>query len=210
VTRSTTAELLAQVTSHAVRYALFVELLFDSAPLRVHQSLGTLSATETGGSARTWYGVGELGSVGSVQENSNLQTQELELTLSGLDSTLLAVAMNEAVSGRVAKIFIGAFNEQDQLSGNLTFLWRGRIDRMRTTFGTDNNTVTVVCESEAASLTRSKAGYFTDNMQQRRFAGDKFFEYVAQLPFMTIIWAGKGVTNRNTFSPTPKYFGHLG
>lgn len=193
--RDITAELVAQLNSQSVRYAFFVELFFDDGVFRAHQAVGTLTTTEAGGTPRVWYGVGDLGTVDAIRENIDLKSGELELILSGLDSVLTNEALNAQVSNRVAKLFIGAFDTNDQLDGNLSFLWRGRMDRMRTYFGDDTNTVHVICEGEAASLLRTRFGYFSNDMQQRRFPGDIGLEYLAQIPFRQIVWAGKSVGN---------------
>lgn len=203
MTRTLDSNLISQLNSQAVKYAMFVELLFDTGTLRLHQAVGTINATESGGSARDWFGVGDLGTVGAVKEENNLQSHELELVMSGLDSTLLDLAINQNISNRLAKIFIGAFDGNDNLSGNLSFIARLRMDRMRVVFGDESAAVIIVCESEAASLNRTRHGYFSDDLQQRRFSGDKGFEYLAQLPFQDVVWAGKSVKNKNHFSPTP-------
>lgn len=199
MSRSVTGELAAQLATQSVKYALFVEMFFDSGTLRVHNAVGTINATESGGAARDWFGAGDLGSIGTVQEETELKSSELPLVLSGLDSTMTNIALNESPSGRVAQIFVGVFNENDALSGNLTFLWRGRMDRMEMAFGEEANTVSVVCENEATTLLRTRMGYFTDATQQQRFSGDRGFEYLPQLPFHTVQWAGKTVTARTPF-----------
>ena len=197
MSRTLVAELVSQLDSQSVKYALFVEMLFTSGTLRVHNAMGTINATETGGAARDWFGAGDLGAIGSVNENTNLRSGELELILSGLDSTLTNICLNESPSGRVAVIYIGAFGVDDKLTGNLSFLWRGRMDRMTMAFGEESNTVSVICENEATTLLRTRNGYFTDATQQQRYAGDRGFEYVPQLPFLNVQWADKTVGNTN-------------
>ena len=200
MTRSLVSQLVSQLNSQSVKYALFLELLFDSGPARFHQGVGTINATEAGGSARDWFGTGDLGTVDVIRENVDLKSQELQFMLSGLDTTLTNEAVNNYCGGRVAKLFIGAFDEADKLTGNLSFLWRGRMNGMQVAFGSASNTITIKAESEAATLLRSRFGYFSHDLQQRRFSGDLGFEFLAQLPFQKVQWAGKSVGNFNTYS----------
>ena len=48
----------------------------------------------------TWTGAGSLGSISPVGENGDLQAQGVQLSLTGVDSSLVSTALGEAYQGK--------------------------------------------------------------------------------------------------------------
>ena len=88
--------------AEVVRPVFFARLEYDSGFTHVHNSLGEI----IWGSV-SWQGVGDFGAIDGVQETNELQAAGITMTLSGINSDLLAIALGEDYHNRPAAIWLG-------------------------------------------------------------------------------------------------------
>lgn len=173
---------------------VFVELLFDSAPLRLHTDLGSIVTTDTSPN-KTWLGAGDLGAVGPIEETEGAEPFSVELTLSGLDSTVLDEARNQDYQDRPVVIYVGV---RDSVTGalvdNPTEIFYGQIDQMVITAGRQFSSVTVRAESEQTLWQRPAVIFYDAATLQDAYAGETFFNFLEELQNLQLRW---GTENPN-------------
>lgn len=159
-----------------VASALFVQCNFDS---------GT-QFYWTGGASiawngNTWLGTGSLVSLEPIRETGAVEAVGLQVTMSGVPSALVSLALSEQVQGRTITIWLAAMDSVGQPVGSPIQVFAGRMDAMSIDESNDAATITLTVESEIASLMSAAVRRYTDADQQAQYAGDKFFAYVPQM-----------------------------
>jgi hypothetical protein len=206
--RSIPAPLLAAMSAAIVKPAIFVEAEFAAATVRVWSGYGDMTA---GG--QTWSGAGSLLDVSLIGETQEVRAQGVTVTLSGIPSEMLAIALGENYHGRIARIYLGFFADEEpaetvliadtqtaryQLRDRTTLLlsdlhplFSGRMDVMSVIEGPETATVTLSIENRLIDLERPAPVLYTEETQQRLFPGDRGLEFVEGLTDVTVTW-GRG------------------
>lgn len=169
-----------------LRPALFVELQFSS---------GTIYATNlpvtVTWNAHDWIGLGNLGGISAVEEGENIQAYGLSLTLSGVQPGYVSIALGEQYQGRVAKVYLGLFNDSYALIADPVVVFRGRMDNMELAQG-DMFTIKVNCEGRLADFERARVRRYNHEDQIAVYPNDKGFEFVPQMVEKTLNWGVPG------------------
>lgn len=163
----------------------FVLLDFASAPVYINSTPYPLVFD-----GNTYLGVGTLGSVSTVQEGSDLQARGLQLTLSGIPSSLIAIALDEDYQGRDCKIWLGFLatsHEFSSLIADPIQLGPWIMDTMDIELG-ETATITIKVESKLVRWDIPKSSRYTNEEQQQRFPGDLGLEFVAQMAEKELLW----------------------
>lgn len=189
---------LAEVNAGLVRPALFVELMFDEAPVRCWSGAGSITVF-----GNEFLGVGQFGGLSPVRESGD-SPAGLELTLSGVPPDLVAVALAGTYQGRRARVWVGFFNASGALVATPYQIFGGRMDTLTTTCDGATATISVQCENLMIDLNRSRTSRWTDDEQQRLFPGDRACEFVSKLAERPINW---GVAPPASASQGPVYAG---
>jgi hypothetical protein len=170
--------------SNNVKIVTFAELDFSSGTIYTHDGIGTYT---WGGN--DWLGVGDFGSVSSIQEGSEVSPYSVSISLSGLDPTLTGAALTEDYFMRDVTIYMGLLDEDDALIEDPTQIWSGFMDVMSLTAGASGgDSITLTCESELAKFDRSANLRYTHANQQKRSTGDLFFEFLKSIEGVKILW----------------------
>jgi hypothetical protein len=176
------------VIAPVVAPAFFFKAEFDSGDVLAWSGYGDIT---WGGD--TYLGIGDFGGVDKVDETSDVRANGVTLTLSGIPSQLLAIALLEPYQGRPCTLFLGALNlTTGVLVGTPYPLISGRMDVMTIEEGADTGTITLTVENRLIELFRTKERRYTHEDQQIDFPGDLGLEYVAGLQEKPINW---GVAN---------------
>lgn len=191
MTRSLSGANSTNYAGASVREIVFVYLDFTSGILRLHNSVGNYA---WGGN--TWSGVGQLGSVSILEEGVEVRPMRIKLTLSGLDSGIVGTAMDEEYHGRDVKIYRGTCDSDNVLASDPDIIWSGFMDYMTVSLSQGTGVVELVCENILARYDTARVQRMGDADQQKRFAGDLFFEYLPQLSEYSVEWGGEAVNPR--------------
>jgi len=90
-----------------VVYPFFaLELEFDSGPLRLWTGAGTLVFEGV-----SYTGTGNLLDVSSIEETTEIAVRGATITLSGMPSEVISLALQSPYQGRVCKIYFGMFSK---------------------------------------------------------------------------------------------------
>lgn len=202
--RDLSTEVEAASTSSRLSPIALVELLFDSGPFRMWTGWGTLlwgdlppftdgtyfsdgtTWTDLEGK-KPWYGAGDLGTIGPIEETTEVRAVGLDIGLSGIPSEVLAIALREDWQNRPANIYLGVLDDQGQLNGEPVLLFGGKMDRMVITEGSQASIV-LSCESEMIDLEGTPSRRYTPEDQRNFSPGDAFCDSVSALQEVEIKW----------------------
>ena len=188
MSRSFSTAVKNALKSQTVRIVMFAELDFASGTVYVHDGIGTY----TWGS-EDWLGVGDFGSISSIEEGSEISAYSINLTLSALDTTMSGAALTEDYFMRDVTIYMGILDEDDALVDTPVQVWAGFMDVMSITAGNSNgDSITLTCESELGKFDRSSNLKYTHANQQKKDSTDLFFEFLKDIEGVKISWGKAG------------------
>jgi hypothetical protein len=157
------------------------DLLFDSPnELYFWNGLGELSLD-----GNTYTGAGTLLQLSEVRESSDIAAYGATLTLSGIPSNLVSLALSEPYQARKVAVKFGV-----DVSGvkSAVTVFTGEMDQMNISFGAESATISLDVESRLVDLGRPRIRRYTDADQQSRYAGDLAFEFVTRLQSENLSW----------------------
>lgn len=182
-----------------------VQMNFDSGTLRLWNGYGTKTINGS-----LFYGAGSLLGVSSVQETSELSSVGATVSLSGVPSDMLSLAIGEKYQGRKAYIYLGTINNPTSwIMSNGTWidgaLWldtaswsdygasasqifSGYLDQMNIDEQPDTSTITVTIESKLIDLERVRSYNYTSETQKAAYPDDLGFDFVESLQGKTYNW----------------------
>lgn len=163
--------------SDHVEFLIFAELDFDSGTERY-----TSAGMDLSWNGYTWKGLGGLASISEIRESTTLEAIGVRLSLSGVPTAMISLALQDNPQGRVATLWLAVF---DSDAGTLVDTpmaeYVGRMDVLQIVRGSQQCTINVNVESRLADFARPSNGRYTDPDHQERVPGDKFFEFVPQM-----------------------------
>lgn len=156
--------------------------------------------TGTGGiefAGEDWIGIGGVDSAGNavaigaletIGEGTDGSATGVKVTLVGIPSEHREHLEQQAVRGAEFRVYIGALNETRQIVQAYKLLTKAKLDSYQIVDGADLSVI-VTGESRMLDQRRPSIKRYTDAAQQRKYPGDRFFEYMPQLPSIPILWA---------------------
>jgi len=184
-----------------VVYPFFaIELLFDDNPVRVWTGVGTLSLE-----GFDWVGSGQLITVSAIEETQEMSVKGATITMSGIPSELLSLALSEPYQGRVCNIYFGFDGNNNLLQedgdyilledGNkvgleigLVQLFSGYMDQMNIVDGPETSTIELLVENKLIDLERARIARYTSGYQKSVYPGDLGLDFVESLQDKDIVW----------------------
>ncbi|SMO99447.1 hypothetical protein SAMN06265173_1543 [Thalassovita litoralis] len=181
MSRTIPAALLTALGQRTVRLFYAVELIFDSAPLRLWTGYGTKTID-----GQTFTGAGSLLQIGGLEEVADLSARAADLTLSGVPSGLVATALAEPYQGRPCRILFGVTNVSAFVE-----VFGGQMDTMTIVDSGELCEIRLTVESRLVTLERPRIRRYTHESQQSRHPGDSFFSFVTDLQDKEVVWGRK-------------------
>lgn len=182
MSRDIDAALKAASKQDKIQPVILVKLKYDSADVNVWSGFGTLSF---GG--EDYLGVGDFGSVSPIQEDSELATSSIQLTLSGINPALLSVQLNEHYQGNPATVWLGMFDNTTQALLTPTIIFKGLMDNSQITLG-KTGIITVNVTNRLARWDKTNDRRYNNNDQKNLFPDDDFFQFVEGLSEKVLVW----------------------
>ncbi len=182
MSRTLTAATKAESQAAVLRPVWLAKLAFDSGTTRVWSGRGDITFD-----SEVYQGVGDVGSIGAVEESVEHKAFGITLRLTGIPAAMLSIALGEDVQGRTAQVWIGFLDGNYQLVADPVLVFQGRMDTMDPSLG-ETVTVTLTAESRLIDWYRPRVRRYTDADQQERFPGDKGLEFVNEATEKEIFW----------------------
>lgn len=205
--RNITPEMLAEYTSSAVSPCILTEMFFDSGTVRFWTGLGNLEW-----SGETFFGAGNLIGFSTIEETQEVEAKGIVVSLTGIPTSLIALALTERSRGRKFKMYLASFTstryvatesgdgivELEDGSG-FVLLENQLIDSPYKIFSGLMDIIEIVDNGNEASLRlnvenaliigrRSKVGRYTAQDQRKRFPNDKGLDLINQLQDKELVW----------------------
>ena len=197
--------------SEDVVYPFFAtELRFDSNIIRMWTGQGTLVLAD----GTEWIGLGQLLNISAIEETSEMAVKGASISLSGIPSNLLSLALSEPYQGRVAKIYFGTFQQGsilqetgnyillegggrinlESMSQGFNELFSGYMDQMNIEEAGETATIEMMVENKLIDLERARVARFTSGYQKSVYPGDLGMDFIEDLQDKRISW-GRAESN---------------
>lgn len=181
--RDITPAVAAECAQPQVRLAFFCQLQFKNSTEYLWSGYGTIAWN-----GQNWLGMGHLGSIGVITEDTTLAAQGFTLGLAGVDTNMLAEARDEVQQGLPARLWLAFFDENGSIISNPILCMAGLIDQVTLDIGADKSTISLAIENPLVDLQRPCERRFTDQDQRMVYPNDSGFAYVAQLMDWNSAW----------------------
>lgn len=192
----------------SVVYPFFaVDLNFQSGPLYFWTGYGDLVIDGV-----TYLGVGTLVNISAVEETTEIEAKGAVVTMTGIPSSFLSLALAEPYQGRECKIYFGLWLNNRAITTEasdtittedlfefttesdtryLTEIFSGELDQMNISEEGNTSTIAVTSENVLIKLERPVVRRFTNEDQKSRFPNDRGLEFVAGLQDKEVFWGRK-------------------
>jgi hypothetical protein len=188
-----------------VVYPFFaIELNFDSETLRMWTGQGTLVLED----GTQWIGTGQLLDISAIEETAEMAVKGATITLSGVPSEVLSLALSEPYQGRVCNIYFGTFSSGSLLkeTGNYILLqdgsrinvetgekgfnqlFSGYMDQMNIDDGPETATIELKVENRLIDLERARVARYTQYYQKSVYPDDDGLNFVEDLQTRKVPW----------------------
>lgn len=137
--------------------------------------------------SETWLGVGALGSVSGVTEDSAVSAQATSLTLTGIPPEYMADALEVVTFGGKAQLYLGFLSNGALLTDPIPACL-GLIDAPSVKIGPESCEISIAIESEMADLQRARGGRYTACDERSRFPNDGCCDYVSLIQDKLLLW----------------------
>lgn len=187
--RSLTSAAAAALSGASVSIVQLVEIL-TTPPIYLNSSAVTIQVGST-----LYYGIGTLGSVDTIKDTPG-GSQSLTLSLSGIPSDLLAVALQENVRGAVTRVYLGVFDPATGSMLDMPLVFSGFLDQTPIEHGNSTGTIPAIAIHRGETFARPKPFRNTDGDQQAAYPGDTSRRYVVAQSQHQDIWPSAAYLRR--------------
>ena len=199
---------LRAISQDVVRPFFAVELKFDgNEVLRMWTGQGTLVLDD----GTQWIGAGNLLDISSIEETAEMAVKGATITLSGVPSEVLSLALSEPYQGRVCNIYFGTFSSGSLLkeTGNYILLqdgsrinvetaekdfnqiFSGYMDQMNIAESAETCSIELTVENKLVDLERARVARFSSGYQKSIYPNDLGLDFVEDLQDRDIPWGRK-------------------
>lgn len=183
--------LQAEIEKDVVKPFFAVSIAFPD-PVFIWTGIGTVKFAD-----EEWIGIGGvdadgnavcIGSLDTIGEGTDGAATGVKVTLVGIPGEHREHIEAQAVRGAEFRVYIGALNETRQIVQAYKLLTKAKLDSYQIV---DGETLSVIVTGESRMLDQRRPSIkrYTDSYQQSKYPGDRFFEYMPQLPSIPILWA---------------------
>jgi len=191
MSRTVPASLLTALSQPEVQPFYAVELLFDDDDdtrydeggysgenaIRLWTGYGDKTVN-----VETYTGSGNLLAISGLEEANDLSAKNITLTLTGIASSIVSLALSEPYQRRLCRVYFGT----DDTTAIEVF--SGFMNTMSIEDSGETSTITLTVESKLVRLEKASNRRYTHENHVSRHAGDTFFSYVADLQDKDVVW----------------------
>ena len=183
--RELSSSAAAALASGSVALQLLLELQFTGGTLLLTTSRTDIKDFDS--PPNTYLAVGTVGQIGVVEDKQS-EIAGLSLTFSGVDVSIIAIALGEQVRGRPLYLKQATLDANTGELLSIDPLWSGQISTMALSQEKNTATVQIAAEHRGVLFSRSKPVRYTDADQQREHPGDRCLEYIISQSQVQDVW----------------------
>ena len=187
MTRTVASSIITKLSDDKIYPFYAVRLAFDGSPQYLWTGLGTITIN-----SNSYTGLSTMLNISSVQESQDIAARGMTLTLSGIPSDLLSLALTEPYQGRLCYVYLGFMTswENPDTNPDVMEVFSGYMDQLVIEEGAETSDIRVSVESRLIDLERPRTRRYTSQNQGIRFANDKAFDFVESLQNQRLAWGG--------------------
>lgn len=136
----------------------------------------------------TYTGTGDLLSISQITETSDIQATGISVSLTGVKTSLIAIAKNHEYQGRPLIVSLGAFDSSGDLIADPVVIFSGFMDTMTISESGAFSSIAISVENKLVAFERTRVRRYTAEDQKIDNATDKGFEFVTAIVQKEIIW----------------------
>jgi hypothetical protein len=180
--RNVTAAFITALSEGNLYPCLYLEIYFASGPVRL------CSAYQDQILASVLYkGVGNFLDVSTIEDGATVQARGINVSLSGIDPTLLPAALSEFQVGLSATLTLGLLADRLPINAPVV-AWQGRTDQPTITVDEKTATISIALESVLVDMNTPVPYRYTNQDQQLFYPGDLGFAWVNAIQSISIYW----------------------
>ena len=184
--RGLTSAVKTELATGSIEPVYLVDIEFSS---RIYLTNAPFDITSSvSGSSQTYLANGHLRSITGANETNRPTKNTLSFSLSGVDQTYIAVALNENIINTNVSLYKGYLDSNNAVVSDPYLLFSGRMDLMNIDDSGETCTIGVSAESRLIDLDRTRERRYTSEDQKIDFPNDKGLEFIADLQDKEIIW----------------------
>lgn len=177
MSRTVPSGLLTALGQAEVNLWYAVEFNFDGGAVRFWTGYGDKTID-----SNTYTGTGNLLSISGIDEVNDLSAKSVNISLSGVPSLLVSLALTEPYQRRSCKIYLGSGSETP------IEIFSGLMNTMTIEDSGDASVISLNVDSKLIELERGSNWRYTAENHKTRYPNDTFFDFVAGLQDVAIIW----------------------
>lgn len=189
--RGASTAFLTDLSAGDFRPAFFVRIDYDEGSANLWTGHNTIT-TNFPSNSTNYLGAGELLGLSSIGETNDLSAVGMEISLSGINTTLLSRALTSNYNGRQVRVWIA---DADDLT-HYAMVFSGKLDTMVVSDTGETSTMTATVENDLIRLMKTANLNYTEESHRGRAtanATDTFMSYVQGLQDTPVLW-GKDVS----------------
>ena len=160
-----------------------VKAEFDTDTIRLWTGIDDLQVN-----GETYTGAGTLLGVGDIEDTMEIKSTNCTFTLSGMDETVLNLALSEDIHNRKITMFMGYLSGGGNVSAGEITLFSGRMTNLTITDDPQGMTIAINAENRLVDLNRPSNLRYTQASQQVINSGDTGFKYVIAIQDLSLDW----------------------
>ena len=179
-----TQSIINDLASGHVEMGFAVEIMAPSSPVRVHTGVGEVVIN-----SQLYLGLGSLGSISPSKSDGSTSPKDITLSLALIDSSMLALALNEKMVGSQVQIVMFTYGTDGQVKSTAV-AFAGKITSVSAVTG-DENTVNYSCANELEGWQSICSWRYTEDSHLLRYPDDHGLRCVGEMSERTIYWGSR-------------------
>lgn len=183
MSRDITTAFRNEITADSLRPSLFIKFEFDSGNLNLWSGIGDKIYD-----GDTYTGAGTILKIDQVEETQDLRAVSITFGLSGIASSVIALALTSNYQGRPVTMWFSVLNSNGAIISSPYEIFKGRMDIISFQDNGETSDFAIKCESNAIDIRKAKKRRFTDEDQKIDFPNDKGLEFISKIQDIDVAW----------------------
>ena len=167
-----------------------VKAEFDTETIRLWTGVEDLTVD-----GETYQGAGTLLSVGDIEDTMEVKSSNLTIQLSGMDTTVMNLALSEDLHNRKIKLYMGYLMGGANESAGEVVMFSGRMTNVTINDDPQGSTISINAENRLVDLNRPSNLRYTNASQQVIHSSDSGFKYVQAIQGKEVLWGRPSNSN---------------
>jgi hypothetical protein len=189
--RDITPAFQAALNDGEVFPALLLDIEFSDSELFLWNGIGDLLFN-----GDVYLGNGWFQGFGAVKEEGAMSPQGIDVTLTGIPTSLVSLILNQSVQNKFGRLLLGFLDSAGVIIQDPFLMYEGNLDVPQLVEDAKGPVIKISIENRLLDLDRPRDFRYTNESQKIFYEFDKGFEYVESLQDWEGYWGKKKETNK--------------